>query len=202
MPLKIQYSLELEKQRIKNAIDKLSWYEKLGYKPRFPQNINPKTDSLEKIYKALQNEYIEKDYKTISINLAKDFANLEDYFFSNLEKLCGKKINRTFQLILTRYGVGGSYSLPNKILYNFEMSYSSINIILHEIVHLVIEPYILKYQIEQNKKERVVDLILKSELIALSNYEMQKRGEKHSNLIDPIFKQYFKAPIEYFFKKI
>lgn len=201
MPLTIQYSIKLEKQRLKNTVDKLPWYKKFGYAPRFPQSINPDVDNLEKMYAALETEYNERDYKQHAIKLSAEYSKIEDDFFEKLKQICGKKIKRKFRLILTKYGVGGSYSLPNKIIYNVGMKSSSINTILHEITHLIIEPYVKKYQIQQNEKERIVDLILTSKPIALNDYQMQKRGEEYKKSIDPIFKKYFKSPINNFFKK-
>ncbi|MBU1131737.1 hypothetical protein KKC32_00575 [Patescibacteria group bacterium] len=202
MPLEIKYSLKLEKQRIKDTLERLSWFEKLGYAPRFPKNVNPKKDDLKKIYLALENEYAEKDYAKESAEINKKFFKIENEFFAGLEKLCGKKIKRNFKLILTKYGVGGSYSLPNKIIYNFAMKFSAVNTVFHEITHLIIEPYIRKYKIKQNEKERIVDLILISKPIALRGYKMQDRGTEYKNSIDPLFKKYFKPPINYFFKKL
>lgn len=200
MPLDIKYSVKLEKQRIKNTIKKLSWYKKLGYSPRFPQNINPKTDNLIKIYTALMDEYSEKDYKRATAEINKKFSKIENIFYDKLLNACGKKIKRNFKLILTKYGVGGSYKLPNKIILNIN-SKSKINTILHEITHLAIEPSIQKYQIQQNEKERIVNLILTSKPIALPDYKMRRRGEEHKKFIDPLFKKYFKPPISNFFKK-
>lgn len=183
-------------------MEKLPWYEELGYAPRFPKNIDPKADSLKKIYVALEGEYDEKQYKKAAREIASNFHKIEDNFYLKLQELCGLKIKKNYKLILTRYGVGGSYSLPNKIIYNIEMKYSSVNTILHEIIHLAIEPYIKKYQIQQNKKERIVDLILTSKTIALPGYKMQKRGLAHRKSIDPLFKRYFKSPIGNFFIKL
>ena len=202
MPLDIKYSLGLEKQRVRNTLKKLSWYEKLGYAPRFPKNVNPSIDNLEKIYADLQNEYVAEDYKIYAIKINKEFSKIEADFFKKLQKACGKKIKRNFELILTKYGVGGSYALPNKIIYNMAMRSSSINTILHEITHLIIEPYIKKCRVQQNEKERIVDLILTSEPIALYNYKMQKRGHAHKKFIDPLFKKHFKPPINNFFNKL
>lgn len=200
MPLDIKYSIKLEKQRIKNTIKKLSWYKKLGYLPRFPQNVNPKTDNLKKIYTALLDEYAKKDYKMAAAEINKKFSRIENIFYNKLRNACGKRIKRNFKLILTKYGVGGSYKLPNKIILNIN-SKSKINTILHEITHLAIESYIQKYQIRQNEKERIVNLILTSKHIALPDYKMRRRGEKYKKFIDPLFKKYFKPPINNFFKK-
>lgn len=202
MGVKIIFGIEQEKERIKSTVERLPWYENHGYSPRFPKGINPQKDKIEKIFLALKNEYVEDDYQKIAKQLADDFSNIENDFFGKLEKLTGKKIKRSFQLVLTKYGVGGSYGLPNKIIYNFAMKSSSVNTVLHEIVHLVIEPYIVKCKIKQNEKERIVDLILKSKPITLKNYQMQKRGEECSQCIDPLFKKFFEAPIDNFFKEL
>lgn len=202
MSIEIKYNLKLEKQRIKKTINKLLWYEKLGYRPRFPQNINPKTDDIKTIYSAIENEYAEQDYKKVAAEIKKEYAKIESNFFTKLQTICGIRIKRHFTIILTKYGVGGSYLLPNKIIFNITMKSSSINTVLHEITHLIIEPYIKKYQIQQNEKERIVDLILTSKLIALSNYKMQKRGEENAKIIDVLFKKYFIPPINNFFKKL
>lgn len=202
MPLEIKYSIKLEEKRIKNTLEKLSWYEKLGYSPRFPQKIDPKKDDIKKIYAALQNDFIEEDYAEVAKKVNEKFSKIESVFYKNLQEICGKKIKRNFKLIFTKYGVGGSYGLPDKIIYNIAMKSSSVNTICHEITHLLIEPYITKYQIQQNEKERIVDLILTSEPIALPDYKMQKRGEECKRLVDPLFNKHFKPPIYIFFKKL
>jgi hypothetical protein len=201
MILEIKYSLQLEKQRVKKTIEKLSWYERLGYSPRFPQNVNPKNDNLKKIYSAIKYEYIEEDYKNIAAEIKIKFSEIEKDFCEKFKKLYGKKIRKNFKLILTKYGVGGSYSLPNKIILNINMK-SLVNTILHEITHLVIESYIQKYKIPQNQKERIVDLILSSKSIALKGYVIQKRGEEYKKIIDPLFVDLFNPPIDNFFKAL
>ena len=73
---------------------------------------------------------------------------------------------------------------------------------MHEITHLAIETYIQKYKIEQNQKERIIDLILSSKKISLKNYKMQKRGKEYMKIVDKLFKEYFKPPLGIFFKKL
>lgn len=201
MPLNIKYGLELEEQRLKNTLDRYLWYKKMGYNPRFPADIIPKSSNHAKIYSALKNEYDEKIYQKTATEIIKKFSIKEKKFYSNLQTIFGKKIRSNYSVILTQYGVSGSYSLPNKIILNIN-SKSKIHTIFHEIVHLIIEPYIQKYTIEQNQKERIVDLILTTTQISLSHYKKQKRGEKFKKNIDHLFKLYFKAPINIFFQKL
>jgi len=198
--LNIKYSKKLEEQRIEKTLERLSWYDKLGYRPRFPEKINPRKDSLKKIKIALEDEFNEKDYKKTEKEILRNFSKVEN-FCNKLKNVCGKNAKKEYEIILTRYGVGGSYSLPNRIILNIN-SKSKLNTILHEITHLMIEKYILKHNIEQNQKERIVDLILKSKGVSLRNYKMQERGKNHKENIDGLFKKYFKSPIGNFFRKI
>lgn len=199
MSLKIKYGIKFEKQRIKNTLKNLSWYKKLGYFPCFPKKINPETDSLKEIYAACLYEYNEADYKKAASQMKKDFSKVENYFYGRLKKVFGSKVRKDYEVVLTKYGAGGSYVPPNKIIINIRTG-NARNTIFHEIVHLMIEPYIIKYKIGQNKKERIVDLIMTS-IVGSKKYKMQKRGEKYK-FIDPLFKEYFQSPAEDFFKRI
>lgn len=200
MSLIIKYSLKTEQQRLENTINKLPWYDKFGYAPRFPQGINPRVDNLKKVFSVLGKEYDEAEYEKSALKIKKEFSKIEDDFFRKMEQACGKRIKRNYKLILTKYGVGGSYSLPDKIIYNFGMKSSSLHTVLHEIVHLAIEPYIKKYQIQQFAKERIVDLIC-LKVAGLKNYKMNKKADVFKKSIDPLFKKHFKPLIDNFFKQ-
>ena len=65
------------------------------------------------------------------------------------------------KVFLTNYGIGGSYSLPNKIFVNVSRFFSVglIRNILHEIIHLHIEPLINQYKVSQWDKETIVNLL-------------------------------------------
>jgi len=66
----------------------------------------------------------------------------------------------SYKIILSKYGGGGSYDLPNEIIINFKnRGEKFIQTVVHEMVHLLIEPWIQKYKISHWTKERVTDLI-------------------------------------------
>ena len=44
--------------------------------------------------------------------------------------------------------------------------------IAHEIVHIIIEPWIQKYKIQYQEKERIVDLILSSKEFYFLKYDI------------------------------
>ena len=86
MSLNIKYSIKLEEQRIEKTLKKLLWYNKLGYRPRFPKNITPEIDNLKIINSSLKNEYNEKDYKNTKDKILKKFSTIEKVFYSKLKK--------------------------------------------------------------------------------------------------------------------
>jgi hypothetical protein len=110
MPIEIKYNLKLEKQRIKKTIDKLLWYKKLGYRPRFPQNINPKVDGIKTIYSAIENEYVEQDYKKAAADIKKEYTRIENGFTTKLQAIFGIRIKKHFTIILTKYVKGTLYT--------------------------------------------------------------------------------------------
>jgi len=199
MQLRIRYNIESEQQRIQKTLEKLSWYEQMGYRPRFPEGIDPHNDTLDKIFKAVQNEFDINQYQQAATRLTNDINSVQRDFFSTLQTMLQKELPEVIEIQLTKYGVGGSYSLPNTVILNINMK-SSINTVLHEMTHLIVEPYIQEYKLEQNEKERLVDLILTSGDISLAKYEIQERGLMYKNIMDPLFKECFHKSPEQFFR--
>lgn len=60
---------------------------------------------------------------------------------------------------LTCYGMGGGYWLPNEITL-MATKFNLPTTIVHELIHLIIEGWIYEYNIDQPKKERIVDLFM------------------------------------------
>lgn len=146
--LNIHFSKEFENYRIENCLKKIDWYKEQGYKLNLPE-----TD--------VDQEYREEDFLAFSNLIQKNWAIYEKKLHDLLANLKGSEIQETYNLNLTKYGVGGSYSLPNTIIVNISQTNKDIFIptIIHEIIHLSIEKLITKYKIEHWQKERLVDLI-------------------------------------------
>lgn len=165
--LNINYSLEYEKQRVKSTLDDADWFIKNGYSKwvKLPgdQSLEEfdKNKSTNYLSNEVEAEYKEKEYievkKLIEERLPLFSSNLEKYF-----KETSLKRKDLYIIQLTKYGVGGSYNLPNKVIINIQIRKGKglIKTIIHEIVHLTIERWIEKYEVDHWKKERIVDLIL------------------------------------------
>ncbi len=197
MKLDIKYSQKFEIERVKNTLKKLNWFEEHGYRPWLPQKIN-QNNTEDKIKTAVNKEYNEEDYKKVAIELFDSFGQIGGRFDQTLQEVFAVVPNK-ITVHITRYGAGGSYNLPNTIILNFQMS-DLLKTALHEIVHLIIEPFVQKYKIGHWEKERIVDLILHSDKFLFLHFDLWQcdyHGAKER--VDELFKKtFFKSPEKFF----
>lgn len=174
----------------------------MSYEVDLPKDLkieNTKKITKKIIIDAIINEYNSIDYekavKIIKQNWDKISSELAKNFLSI--KL---KPKSSYNIFLTKYGTGGSYNLPNYIIVNFRKRTADdlVRIIIHEIIHLMIEPSVKKNKVQHWQKERLVDLIFSK--IMPSVAKMQKLP-KEVQKIDLIFNKFF-PDIEKFFKHI
>ena len=111
--------------------------------------------------KSIRDEYNKKDMLKFKNKLEEHWQKEYAYFFEKLQDLFSLKITKPFKIYISNYGSGGSYDLPDNVAINKNLKYDHISIIKHEIVHLILEPFIQKYKIPHNNKEELVDNILK-----------------------------------------
>ena len=165
--LKFDYSLEYEIQRIKNTLDDSEWFIKNGYSKWMKLPAGEKLEELDKnksidyLFDRAKEEFDKEPY----IKAKNEVNEQWDKFSQKLEKYFQETsldIEEFYYIQLTRYGVGGSYNLPNKIIVNIQNKFGIAipRVIIHEIIHLSIQPFIDKYKIEHWAKERIVDLIV------------------------------------------
>lgn len=153
------YSVEDEKDRVIYTLNKLKWYREKGYSVGLPEGVNENTE-LGDIRSVVKNEYNEEKYKemaeSIAEEISKNLKNIPESFEQQ-----GLKLEDEYNVILTLYGVGGSYSPPNNIVVNFRKKDkdSLIKTILHEVIHISIEEWIQKYGVSHWEKEKLVDLL-------------------------------------------
>ena len=153
-------TIEEEQMRVENALKKLDWYKEKGYIVVLPKS-------------SVAEEYEAAKYNLDGI--IKEWLKVENNFLEKLSEVFGNKLQKEYLVRLTRYGVGGSYHLPNTIILNIADEYSGkrnpAESIGHEIIHLRLEPLIQKYKVGHWQKERLADLIA-SKMIA--DYHVQK----------------------------
>ncbi|MEK7447586.1 MAG: hypothetical protein AAB632_02215 [Patescibacteria group bacterium] len=204
MSLNIKYNKDLEAERIKNTLSKMSWFNEHGYEFLLPKKFNYKNDSDTYIRQCIEEEYHIEDYAKVAKQINKDYLPVDVQYTQALKELFGENICTDFEVILTKYGTGGSYWLPNKIIINIINKHKpQSKVVLHEICHLMIEKNILKYKLLQLEKERTVDLILNSKSFEFLNYSWWNDyyGKTEKYIDEHFEKEFFKSP-ENFFKKV
>ena len=153
-------TIEEEEIRVQNTLKKLDWFKEKGYIFVLPKS-------------SVAEEYDAEKYRLDEIT--KEWHQAEDDFLKKLSEFFGDKLQKEYLVCLTRYGVSGSYQMPNTIILNVADEYSGrrepAETIGHEIIHLCVEPPIQKYKVEHWQKERIVDLLT---VKIIHGYHVQK----------------------------
>ena len=191
----IKYSREFEIQRVFSTKKKLKWYSDIGY------NLNnfvlPKGFSAEELSNKSEAEiisYVSEEYnaeffqphmQTVNSLLPNYLNKLADYLFE-----INVKVLPNVEIQFTRYGIGGSYNIPNTVIINTSKLFSIglVRVILHEIIHLHIQGLIDKYKIGQWEKEIIVDSLFEKfsvDIFKRQNYQIDEAN------IQKIFKEHY-----------
>jgi hypothetical protein len=102
-----------------------------------------------------------KNYGKLLLEFEKKWNSEDKLFYSKIEDFFGRMMDKSIKIKFTAYGSGGHYDLKNDIvIVKINSPYDPIFIIKHEIVHLLLEPYILKYKVNHKNKEKLIDAIL------------------------------------------
>jgi len=197
----IKFGVKFEEHRIKDTLSKLEWFKNNGYKPHLPQGID-KNSNNEQIKEHIEKEYDQAEYEKISEKLRDDFSEISGDFQRVLVDIFGENVPTIYDVFLTKYGVGGSYGMPNNVVFNI-YNKKGIKTIVHEIVHLMVEENIQKYKLEHFEKERLVDLILNSEKFSFLQYNSwQKDYHGAEKYVDDLFNEHFFESQEKFFDEM
>jgi hypothetical protein len=201
MKLNIKFGINFELKRVKSTLAKLDWYTSQGYKPRLPEGINS-SSSVKEIKNKITEEFDEIKYKQVADKILSDFSKINKELSKKIKETFNKKIPTSFVIYLTNYGTGGSYESSNIVIFNLN-SKKGYKTIIHEIIHLIIEPWIQEYKIQHWEKERIVDLILNSKEFNFLEYNSWQLNYHDSEKdIDSLFNSYFFKNSKTFFSKI
>lgn len=191
IPIKFQFNIESEVQRVKRTLDISEWLTKNNYKFLLPNSIKDLKDAkIETIRKSIENEYDLKIYQTAEGAILKSWEEYNGSMKKINQKMIGSYILDELTIVLTRYGNQGSYVPPNSVIINISNIPLEflIRTVIHESFHLMIEHLIKKYAVEHWVKERIVNLIM--------DFEYKSRFKIHSVpdwalATDAIFKEHY-----------
>lgn len=162
--LNILYSVDFEIERVSETLKRFEWYKTHGYSVKLPKVFNLsdyEKISREDIVTAVRDEYNEQIYLDSKEYLDHNWDNVSNRLVKGVE-IPAHSLQGQYDVYFTRYGVGGSYRLPNEIVVNIQskFEFGLLRTIVHEIVHLLIGDAVSRYKIEHWKKERIVDLLI------------------------------------------
>ncbi|OGZ32942.1 MAG: hypothetical protein A2V69_02980 [Candidatus Portnoybacteria bacterium RBG_13_40_8] len=112
--------------------------------------------------KTVEEEYDIKKHENYKEWLETEWAKRENEFTERLLFLFNKSIELQFTVEISNYGPLGFYNTnTNTVTINLNTKLDVISTIKHEMIHIILEPFIRKYQIEHARKEFIIDTILK-----------------------------------------
>jgi hypothetical protein len=159
MKLDFTYTLEFEVQRVKGTIEKGDWFKQFNYKLFFPRGFGLDSKEFSRLESQVKKEFTPAKMKKIEKNISNRWAKNGQHIESFLKSV-PYKVPSSLVVIFTRYGVGGSYWLPNKVILNVSYDLDYFETVMHELVHLLIEkPVVQEYELSHESKEALIDYI-------------------------------------------
>jgi hypothetical protein len=189
IPIKFQYSVESEVDRVVNTLKTKEWLLAQGYTFSLPQDLMNHTSEDNKFIKeSVEKEFDANDYEIAERAITKSWNGNSKLIREINEKIPNSYILHELNVLLTKYGTQGSYIQPNSIIVNVSGMPPEflIKTVLHESIHLMIESQIKENKVEHWVKERLVNLIMDLEF--KSRFKMSPSPE-WANIIDDVFKQ-------------
>ena len=156
----------------------------------FPDGLS-KDSREEEIKGVVSKEYsVSEDYRSYKEKLEKMWQEFSPKF-EEIKKISKLHLQNKYIVALSKYGTGGSYHTAESsidIRFIDREVVSIFGTILHEIVHISIEPLIVKYDIEHWQKERLVDLI---GLAYFPDHRKPQDIKEDVSRVDASFHKYF-----------
>lgn len=111
----------------------------------------------------IEKEYDIKKYQNYKKIILDNWKEKDDNFVKKLLTFFQKNLQKTkFIIEISNYGPMGFYNAKKrKITINLNNNFDPIKVVQHEMIHIMIEPYIKKFNIDYQKKEELVDIIFK-----------------------------------------
>ena len=195
------YDTNYQTQELKSIIADWDWYIENNYGtdwlslPKKIDRTKIKNYSEEEIAKMVEDEYDESLYKKPEQYISENWQNISEKMRGVFDDN-GIKFPNELCIYLTAYGTGGSYHFPNEIAINITKKFDLglLITIVHEVIHLTIQEYIEKYNVNQQQKERIVDLFMSKYFSDIFPSQKDKTQPVYSKIdiskIDNIFEKY------------
>jgi len=186
--IEFEFSLESEVRRVMETISNIEWFKKNNYRVLLPNNLNVNETTSDSITRVVGSEFDTKYFEEAEAAIRKSWEGNNVFIKKINKKMTSSFLLEKVKVILTRYGTQGSYVVPDSLIINISNIPPQflIKTVIHESLHLMIEPLIKKYSINHWVKEHIVDSIMNLEYE--SRFKMQPVPE-YALAVDAIFKE-------------
>jgi predicted metal-dependent hydrolase len=138
---------------------------KSSLEPKSEMKLDQKTYAL--FIKEFNLLYNRKQYQNTLNFVERKWRRIECQFFKTISSMSNLRVRRRYICYLTFYGGGGSFGRNNQIYVRVNPKIKSDRrfanyTIIHELIHLMLEPYATKHGFSQEEKEHAVESIVKS----------------------------------------
>jgi len=111
--------------------------------------------------KDVVKEYDIKKYQQYKKYLEKEWAKKEKGFVKRLLTFFHQPLELQFIVEISNYGPLGFYnSSNNTVTINMNHPFDVTRTIKHEMVHIMVEPFVKKYSVSYQKKEHIVNIVM------------------------------------------
>lgn len=111
--------------------------------------------------KTVEEEYDIKKYETFREKVEQAWDKKKD-FTQRLLTFFHEPLETKFVVEISNYGPLGFYSFnKHAVTINLNTRLNPIDTIMHEMTHIMVEPFVLRYHISYHQKENIVNAILR-----------------------------------------
>lgn len=170
-------SFEEEERRVKKLLEKEAFYKEHGYDVVLPNGDLQKIFDVREYEDGVQKVEEKQERMTQAIQRIEELTLHHDLF-----------LPKTLTIVLTKYGVGGSFDVASArivLMIRSDGSFAKpvLHLVVHELLHIVTdESYAKRLGLTHGENERFIDLLCRDVFgDLLMNYRMQPIGEGGEN---------------------
>lgn len=166
MNFNVVYSRKSELQRLVFTVKNTPFYKEKGYRVLLPKGATLDQTSATDIFELAGQEFPDKGVKDVKNNVIDEIQRYKDLIDLYIKSIPFKAPEEV-DIILTQYGVGGSYNVnSSEIVINIKYNVDFMSLIMHELTHLLVDKELVyKFKLDHDAKENLIKWLLTNSLI-------------------------------------
>lgn len=166
MNFNVVYLRKSEHQRLAFTLKNITFYKEKGYRVLLPKGATLDQTSENDIFELADQEFPDKlviDVKNKVILEIQRYKDSIDLYIKSIPYKAPEEV----RIILTQYGVGGSYNVySSEIVINIKYKFDFMSLIMHELTHILVDKELVyKFNLDHDEKENLIKWLLSNSLI-------------------------------------